>query len=589
MKKQKERRRWVREKLLEPRVALLYPEYDKERQDADPDYHLDSLIVQVADSGGGGFLLKSPMALDLGSSFDMRFKLAGDQIWSMFKGKVKWADSKVEKKDCYLMGVELQPQAVDEAIPARSISAKRRRMWPSELEFLLRTQLLEVAPQEAKCALLNLMRRRRVRAGERLISQGDEGDYFYIIQDGTCTVKVEKEGIDHPINRLKAGDVVGEMALLTGGRRTAHVDAEKDMTLWCLSRTSFDSLCSEYADLADYLTELVSDRFTTEKLTADRTVGKYAINDILGRGGWSVVYKGIHTSLNMSVAIKMLKHNMAMNRDFSERFKKEARTIARLNHDNIVKVYDIEELYRTIFIVMEYLEGVSLQEILERTPRLPISKVLDIILQVCNGLAYAHEQGIVHHDIKPANVFLQPDDRAKIVDFGLSSTPGSVDFALPGTVYYMSPEQIEGESVDERTDIYSLGIMVYEMVTGQRPYPEDDLAKLMDMHVKEDVPDPRALVPDLPNELCQFIRRATQREPSARFKTVWEVLRDLQPFGDKVGVERKSVLRERRKMMSLFLLYQDEQQLLLKQLVEDFASEVKKLGAELRAADFKDI
>jgi serine/threonine protein kinase len=588
MESKKERRRWVRESLPEPGIAILYPDYGKEGQGEVPEGEPNTLIVQVVDTSGGGFLLKCPLALELNSSFYMRKKQPGDKGWGTFKGRVIWTDSEPNKKGCHYVGVELQP-APAEAISAHAISARRRRMWPSELEFLFQTQLLAVAPQEARCALLNYMQPRQVKAGERFISHGDEGDYFYIIRDGICVVSVEKDGIGHQINRLKAGDIVGEMALLTGERRTANVDAETDMTLWSLSRAHFDTLCSEYPDLRDFLTELVTDRFSTEKLTARRTLGKYVINEILGRGGWSIVYKGIHTSLNMPVAIKMLKHDMAMNSEFSERFKHEAMTIAHLNHDHIVKVYDIEELYRTIFIVMEYLDGVSLQYILEKEAKLPIPKVLDILLQVCDGLSYAHEQGIVHQDIKPANIFIQSDDRAKIVDFGLSCPQGSIDFYLPGTVYYMSPEQIEGESVDERTDIYSLGIMAYEMITGQRPYPEDDIAKLMDLHVKRDIPDPRELVPDLPDVLHNFIKRATQRKPSARFKTVWEILRDLQPFADEIGVRGKPQLREKRKMMSLFLFYRDEHQLTLKDLVEEFSNDVRKIGAELRAADFKDI
>ncbi len=589
MKRQKERRRWVRKSPPESEVALVYPEYGKQWQQADDEDKPDSLIVNVANSSGGGFLLESPLALESGSVFDMRMKSPGDEVWSTLKGKIIWTDSNPEKQNCYVMGVELQRDTVHDEIPARAIEAKRKRMWPSELEFLLQTQLLDIAPHEAKCALLNRMRPKRVAAGERIISQGDEGDYIYIIQDGACEVKIEKEGVDHPINRLKAGEIAGEMALLTGERRTAHVDAETDMTLWSLSRADFEGLCNDYADLTDYLTELVTHRFSTEKLTAHRTVGKYLINEILGRGGWSIVYRGTHESLNMPVAIKMLKHTMAMNPEFFEKFKNEAKTIAHLNHENIVKVYDIEELYKTIFIVMEYHEGVSLAYILERTPKPPLPRVVDILLQVCAGLSYAHENGIIHQDIKPANILVQADERTKIVDFGLSCPPGSADCGLPGTVYYMSPEQIEGESVDERTDIYSLGIMAYEMTTGQRPYPEDDIVELMNLHVEEDVPDPRELVPDLPIELSYLIKRATQRDPAGRFRTVWEILRDLQPFADKLGLGRKTLGREPRKMMSLFLFYQDEHQLTLKRVVEEFSKEVKKVGAELRAADFKDV
>ena len=442
--------------------------------------------------------------------------------------------------------------------------------------------LLDAMNLEAAYPVLNAVTPMRVRRGERFISQGDEGDKLYIIQDGTCAVSVEKNQKNYPVARLNGGDIVGEIALLTGSPRTAHVDAETDMTLWCLTKSQFDSFCTEYPDLKDYIVELATTRLATEKLTAEKAIGKYMINEIIDRGGWSIVYKGIHTRLNMPVAIKMLKHNMALDPHFSCRFRDEARTIARLNHENIVRVYDIEELYGTVFIIMEYLEGESLRNILNRTPRLPLTMVLNIILQTCAGLNYAHEKGFVHQDIKPANIFIQSDGRAKILDFGLACCPGTSDFCLPGTVYYMSPEQIEGESVDERTDIYALGIMAYEMITGQRPYPEDDLARLMGLHVQEDIPDPRLLVPDLPEALNYFIKRATQRNPSARFKSVWEILRDLQPLANNMSHQGQLQAEEQQKTLSLFLSYQDEQQLVLDDMVEDFSNELKKIGAVLQ-------
>jgi serine/threonine protein kinase len=454
-----------------------------------------------------------------------------------------------------------------------------------DLDLPFNTPLFDAITREAACPVLSAMTPMHVARGERFISQGDQGDNLYIIQDGTCAVSVEKNQENYLVARLNGGDIVGEIALLTGGPRTANVDAETDMTLWCLTKSQFDSFCTEYPDLKDYIVELATTRLSTEKLTAERSIGKYMVNEIIDRGGWSIVYKGVHTSLNMPVAIKMLKHTMAMDPHFASKFRNEARTIARLNHENIVRVYDIEELYGTVFIIMEYLEGVSLENLLHRTARLPLSVVLDILLQVCSGLNYAHEQGFVHRDIKPGNIFIQPQGRAKILDFGLACCPGTIDFCLPGTVYYMSPEQIEGESVDERTDIYSLGIVAYEMITGQRPYLEDDLAKLMDLHVQEDIPDPRVLVPDLPEPLHYFIKRATQRNPAARFKTVWEILRDLQPLANDLSLEKQLHAGEQQKTLRLSLSYQDGHQLILNDMVEDLSNELIKIGAVLRKTD----
>jgi serine/threonine protein kinase len=291
----------------------------------------------------------------------------------------------------------------------------------------------------------------------------------------------------------------------------------------------------------------------------------------------------------MPVAIKMLKHDMAVYPDFSDKFRYEAKTIAKLNHENIVKVYDIEELYRTIFIIAEYLEGMPLDYMLEKTPKLPLSKVLDILLQVCNGLSYAHRQGIVHKDIKPANIFVQPNNCVKIVDFGLACQPGAMDCGLEGTIFYASPEAIDGDSVDERSDIYSLGIMAYEMITGQKPFPEDDINKMIKLRLNEDIPDPRSFIPDLPDELCKFIAEATQRDLNARYRSVGHALLDLEALAKEMEVMRKPRLREQGKMMSLFLFYQDNHELAVKRLVENVGHELREIGAELRAEEFKDI
>lgn len=589
MKAEKERRKWPRDALPTSEVGIVYPQYDDEGKDMAPADRPDTLVVPVPNRSEGGLLLESPLRFNAGSFLDVRIRLPYEKAWMALKGKVVRADESSDKQNHYLLGVEFQPDTLRKELPTHGVKAGKKRMYPSDVEFFMDTQLFSAISDEAKCPLLNCMTPIRFRKGQRVIRQGDEGDTFYIVQEGSCVAHVEKDGREHPIARLRAGDIIGEIALLTGEPRTAHVDAETNVKLWSMSRAQFDALCKERPDLRSFLGELVSDRLSSERLTAEKTVGKYVVNEIIGRGGWSIVYRGTHSSLNMPVAIKMLKHDMAMDSEFSEKFRYEAKTIAHLNHENIVKVYDIEELYRTIFIIMEYLEGVSLDSILEKMPRLPLSKVLDIVLQVCAGLEYAHGQGIVHQDIKPGNIFIQSNNRAKIVDFGLACPPGTIDCELPGTVFYMSPEQIEGLPMDERTDIYSLGITAFEMITGQRPFPEDDIMRLMDSDARKDVPDPRTLVPDLPDELYDFIVCATQPDPAGRYKNISQALYDLKPLAEKMGVKRETPLTEQRKMMSLFLFYEDQHELVLKRLIEDFSLEIKKAGAELRAAEFKDV
>jgi serine/threonine protein kinase len=160
---------------------------------------------------------------------------------------------------------------------------------------------------------------------------------------------------------------------------------------------------------------------------------------------------------------------------------------------------------------------------------------------------------------------------------------------MTGTFFYMSPEQIEGDPIDERTDIYSLGITAYEMITGQRPFPESSIAEALVMRLREEIPDPRELVPDLPDELATFILRATRIERDERYENITQILLELEPLAQRMGLKGQSDIREQRKMMSLFLFYQDEHQLMLNQLVEDFSNELKKMGAVLRVADFKDV
>jgi serine/threonine protein kinase len=290
----------------------------------------------------------------------------------------------------------------------------------------------------------------------------------------------------------------------------------------------------------------------------------------------------------MPVAIKMLFHDMAMDEEFVRNFQKEAITIAQFNHDNIIKVYDVESRYQTMFIVMELVQGSSLREIMNDRGPLPLDQVVRYLLQVCAGLHYAHERDVIHQDIKPGNLFVLPDGRLKILDFGLACPCGSENM-MTGTPFYMSPEQVECLPVDERSDIYALGLTAFEMLSGRRPYPEDNPHATMEMHVAEDIPDPADHIEDLPEGMRQLILKACARDIDQRYRDIPELLQDLNPLARDLGVTENAAAVPRKRMVTLFLIYEDRQQLELNRLMEDFSSQVEGMGITLKAADFSGI
>jgi tRNA A-37 threonylcarbamoyl transferase component Bud32 len=384
----------------------------------------------------------------------------------------------------------------------------------------LRTKFMRLVFSRADVPLLHEMTTRAVAAGERLFNQGEPADKAFIIQQGSSLLIVEKNGQLHPTDHRSEGDLVGMTSVLTGEPRQAHAEAETDMDVWCLTREQLDNLFQQDPDLRDFLTELVAERFDSRRPVADRTIGAYMATDIIGRGGFSIVYKGAHIDSGTPVAIKMMRHDMAMNPDFIQNFRNEARIIAGLDHANIIKLYDIEEKFRTLFLITEHLEGEALETQLQKRHRLSADVAAGYLHQICCGLQYAHAKGIVHRDINATNVIVLPDDNLKILDFGLACPIGTEDFDFGGSVFYMSPEQIEGNPLDQRTDIYSLGILAYEMVVGRRPFPEDDLRLLMKMHCDREIPDPREAIPDLPSEMAELILKACRRDAQERFQSV---------------------------------------------------------------------
>ncbi len=285
--------------------------------------------------------------------------------------------------------------------------------------------------------------------------------------------------------------------------------------------------------------------------TAGSLLGPYRIVSPLGAGGMGEVFRALDTRLDREVAVKVLPVALAQDADRLRRFEQEARAVAALSHPNILAVFDVGNYEGQPFLVTELLEGQSLQERLEQgalTPR----RATDVALQVALGLAAAHGDGIVHRDLKPGNVFITRDNRVKILDFGLAkptpathgaaeltvSTPMTSPGTILGTVGYMAPEQVRGQPADARTDIFSFGVVLYEMLTGRAPFRRDSAPETMTAILREEPPDLAASVDALPPSLDRIVRRCLEKDPDRRFQSASDLAFAIQGLGETSSVIR---------------------------------------------------
>ncbi len=263
-------------------------------------------------------------------------------------------------------------------------------------------------------------------------------------------------------------------------------------------------------------------------------IGNCRIVGEIGSGGMAVVYKAIQEPLGRPVAIKALKPSIAVDSQFAKRFEREANFMAALQHENILHVYDFIKDGETMYIVMEYVQGIDLYDLLEKTPRLPVEVAAIIALQVARALDYAHFRGIIHRDIKPANVMISSHGEVKLMDFGIARDDTLSDLTETGTGLgtpsYMSPEQILGDKLDFRSDIFSLGIVLYQMLTGRKPFVEDESRTVMQKIRLDRYAPPRKLNASVPRMLDRILGRTMEKLPANRYPTTQALIDDLMEF-----------------------------------------------------------
>ena len=257
---------------------------------------------------------------------------------------------------------------------------------------------------------------------------------------------------------------------------------------------------------------------------------RYEILEKIGTGGMSDVYKAKCHKLNRYVAIKVLKQEFSENANFVSKFRIEAQAAAGLMHPNIVNVYDVGEENGIYYIVMELVEGITLKKYIEKKARLSYKEAVSIAIQVSMGIEAAHNNHIIHRDIKPQNIIISKDGKVKVTDFGIAkaATSNTITSNVMGSVHYTSPEQARGGYSDEKSDIYSLGITMYEMVTGKVPFDGDTTVAIAIKHLQEEIVPPSIYTPELPHSLEQIILKCTQKSVGRRYEKMEDVIADLK-------------------------------------------------------------
>jgi eukaryotic-like serine/threonine-protein kinase len=273
-------------------------------------------------------------------------------------------------------------------------------------------------------------------------------------------------------------------------------------------------------------------------MTTPQVLGeRYEIGGVLGRGGMAEVHRGRDLRLGREVAVKVLRHDLARDPSFQVRFRREAQAAASLNHPAIVAVYDTGEDRTTTgatpYIVMEYVEGETLRDVLRREGRLQPDRAMSLAADICGALDFSHRNGIVHRDVKPGNVMITPQGTVKVMDFGIaravsdSAATMTSTAAVIGTAQYLSPEQARGESVDARSDVYSMGCLLYELVTGAPPFTGDSPVSVAYQHVREDPRRPSSINPEIPPELDAILLKAMSKNPANRYQSAADMRNDL--------------------------------------------------------------
>jgi hypothetical protein len=427
----------------------------------------------------------------------------------------------------------------------------------ARLAHALRTvPLFRDVPADDLVAVWRCLQEVRAPAGSVICEHNAPGDCMYIVQAGEIEVRLGLDEAGVHLRRGGPGDFVGEMALLTGAPRSADVVVVEDAVLWSLDRADFEAVMARSPSLARALNRQLAERLgLITRLVGQRGAragagpagmrfGPFRVVEQLGAGGMAVVYSAVHETADTSVALKVLPAAWGAAPELRARLQREADALRSIEHPNVVKVLAVGEVEAALgggcFIALEWLPQ-ALDRVLRAQFPEPLrpAVALRIARGVAAGLAATHEVGLLHRDVKPSNVMLRADGTPVLTDFGLACALAETAIAnrltppnvIVGTADYMAPEQIEGGQPDARSDIYGLGVVLYEMLSGQVPFAGRDPIQTFRAH-REEVPPP--LPPEVPESFGQIVATALQKRPDDRFESA-----DAMGEAIEVALERE--------------------------------------------------
>ena len=400
-----------------------------------------------------------------------------------------------------------------EGSPQAAPGSALGRIWP-----------LSELPREVVSAVAEQMHEERYASGDALIRQGEPPTRMLVLLEGDTTVHVQDGESIHAVSRAKAPCVLGEMGILSGENCTATIAATTPVRALALPAQNLHSLAARYPVLLPAIGRLIAERLGQNEFDAlaGKPLRNYHIEHCIGRGGMAMVYLATDTLSGRKVALKMMSHRFVGDLQALTRFEREFEICCDLHHVHIASVHEHFTAFGTHFIAMEYCPGQTLRQFIQRQAPLPQAMVRKIAGQLAQAISHAHDVGVVHRDIKPSNVMIREDGRLKLMDFGLAKSRSICSTELTshgqvlGTIRYMPPEQIDGERIDHRADIFAFGCIVYEMLTGKYFFEGDSFWDILYEHQRASLPSRESVRKDLETDLYRVLHESLQKAPCDR-------------------------------------------------------------------------